>query len=76
MRIMHLWCRDLGQFLSIISTLVKQDLGIWNHLGVVVNWLPGKLMGACKIGLGKLLEKLLRACRKHLGKLLGASKGF
>jgi hypothetical protein len=31
--------------------LKQQDLGIWNHLGVVVNW----LLGACKMHLGKLL---------------------
>jgi hypothetical protein len=40
-----------------ISNL-KQDLGIWNHLGVVVNW----LLGACKMHLGKLLG----ACKLHL----------
>jgi hypothetical protein len=28
---------------------VKQDLEIWNHLGVVVNW----LLGACKMHLRK-----------------------
>jgi hypothetical protein len=45
----------------VISLLKKkQDLGIWNHLGVVVNWLLGaykmhlgKLLGACKLDLGK-----------------------
>ena len=36
----------------------EQDLGIWNHLGVVVNW----LLGACKMHLGKLLG----ACKLHL----------
>jgi hypothetical protein len=47
----------------------KQDLGIWNHLGVVVNWLLGacKMLGACKLDLGKHLGK-------HLGELLGACK--
>ena len=44
----------------------QQDLGIWNHLGVVVNW----LLGACKMHLGKLLG----ACKLDLGKLLGACK--
>jgi hypothetical protein len=29
----------------------EQDLEIWNRLGVVVNWLLGKLLGACKIHL-------------------------
>jgi hypothetical protein len=29
----------------------QQDLGIWNHLGVVVNW----LLGACEMHLGKHL---------------------
>jgi hypothetical protein len=42
---------------STTESRVKQDLGIWNHLGVVVNWLLGKL---------------LVACEKHLGNLLGA----
>jgi ferric iron reductase protein FhuF len=37
---------------------IEQDLGIWNHLGVVVNW----LLGACKMHLGKLLG----ACKLHL----------
>jgi hypothetical protein len=59
----------------------KQDLGIWNHLGVVVNWLLGackmhlgKLLGACKLDLGKHLGKLLGTCKLDLGKLLGACK--
>ena len=32
---------------------LEQDLGIWNHLGVVVNWLLGacKMLGACKLHL-------------------------
>jgi hypothetical protein len=46
--------------------MLEQDLGIWNHLGVVVNW----LLGAYRKHLGKLLGKLLEACRKPLGKLL------
>jgi hypothetical protein len=49
-----------------LSFKPKQDLGIWNHLGVVVNW----LLGACKMHLGKLLG----ACKLDLGKLLGACK--
>jgi hypothetical protein len=48
------------------SSIEEQDLGIWNHLGVVVNW----LLGACKMHLGKLLG----ACKLDLGKLLGACK--
>jgi hypothetical protein len=54
-------------------TKPEQDLGIWNHLGVVVNWLLGackmhlgKLLGACKLDLGKHLGKLLGACKIHL----------
>jgi hypothetical protein len=53
-------------FRNSFSIAIKQDLGIWNHLGVVVNW----LLGACKMHLGKLLG----ACKLDLGKLLGACK--
>jgi hypothetical protein len=47
---------------------VEQDLGIWNDLGVVVNWLLGacKMLGACKLDLGKHLGELLGACKLHL----------
>jgi hypothetical protein len=36
---------------EVLKLCQEQDLGIWNHLGVVVNW----LLGACKMHLGKLL---------------------
>jgi hypothetical protein len=52
----------------------EQDLGIWNHLGVVVNWFLGKLLAACKKHLGKLLGACQMHLGKHLGKLLGACK--
>jgi hypothetical protein len=48
--------------------VAQQDLGIWNHLGVVVNW----LLGACKMHLGKLLGKLLGAYKMHLGSTYGS----
>jgi len=32
----------------------------------------GKLLGACRKSLWKLLGKLLGVCKMHLGKLLGA----
>ena len=32
----------------------------------------GKLLGACRKSLRKLLGKLLGVCKMHLGKLLGA----
>jgi hypothetical protein len=56
-------------YLEVEVEVVEQDLGIWNHLGVVVNWLLGacKMLGACKLDLGKHLGK-------HLGELLGACK--
>ena len=44
----------LSLFLAVRPwTIQKQDLGIWNHLGVVVNWLLGacKMLGACKLHL-------------------------
>jgi hypothetical protein len=44
------------------NAIAEQDLGIWNHLGVVVNW----LLGACKMHLGKHLGKLLGACKINL----------
>jgi hypothetical protein len=55
--------------LSDLLSSFEQDLGIWNHLGVVMNWLLGacKILGACKLDLGKHLGK-------HLGELLGACK--
>ena len=34
----------------------------------------GKLLGACKLDLGKHLGKLLGTCKLDLGKLLGACK--
>jgi hypothetical protein len=49
-------CRTEGE----MAIYNEQDLGIWNHLGVVVNW----LLGACKMHLGKLLG----ACKLDLGK--------
>jgi len=62
---------DIPCYLSFrrSSSYKEQDLGIWNHLGVVVNWLLGacKMLGACKLDLGKHLGK-------HLGELLGACK--
>jgi hypothetical protein len=70
----------MEQFYRLASNWIwlvlgQQDLGIWNHLGVVVNWLLGKLLVAYKKHLekhlGKLLGDLLGAYRKHLGKHLG-----
>jgi hypothetical protein len=46
------------------ASTIEQDLGIWNHLGVVVNWLLGKHLG-----------KQLGACRKPLGEALGKAPG-
>jgi hypothetical protein len=40
-----------GTYILRFGFRIEQDLGIWNHLGVVVNW----LLGACKMHLGKLL---------------------
>jgi hypothetical protein len=45
-----------------IYYLNKQDLGIWNHLGVVVNW----LLGAYRSFWGSTWGKLLGAYRKLL----------
>ena len=41
------------EHLAAIRNQRQQDLGIWNHLGVVVNWLLGacKMLGACKLHL-------------------------
>jgi hypothetical protein len=66
--------------------VTKQDLGIWNHLGVVVNWLLGDyrrswgscwgpVKSTCRKLLGKHLGELLGACRKHLGEHLGKLLG-
>jgi hypothetical protein len=70
-------CRErLGKLLGDLQEApIEQGLGIWNHLGVVVNWLLGKLLGACKLDLGKHLGKLLGACKLDLGKLLGKLLG-
>jgi hypothetical protein len=42
------------------ESCIEQDLGFWNHLGVVVNWLLGKLLGACKMHLVEALGEASR----------------
>ena len=49
---------------KVFRLVAEQDLEIWNHLGVVVNW----LLGACKMRLRKHPGKLLGACKLDLGK--------
>ena len=43
----------IGTLIKPMGFINQQDLGIWNHLGVVVNWLLGacKMLGACKLHL-------------------------
>ena len=48
----------------------QQDLGIWNHLGVVVNW----LLGAYGSSWGSCWGPVKCTCRKPLWKLFGAYK--
>ena len=39
LHVLH-WAAE-GDSKDVVEFLIQQDLGIWNHLGVVVNWLLG-----------------------------------
>jgi hypothetical protein len=74
--------KNLLMYCSGRSIFWKQGLGIWNHLGVVANWLLeayrnswGSCWGPVNYTYRKPLWKLLGAYKIDLGKLLGKLLG-